>query len=194
MKDLNSEYWSDRYKNGETGWDLGNISPPLKAYFDQLENKKLKILIPGCGRGYEGIYLLENGFINVFLADYSREALNEVKKNAPDFPDNNLLCANFFDLEGLFDLIIEQTLFCAIDPALRDDYVTKMEELLSDEGKVVGLLFNKEFEGGPPFGGEKLEYEKLFSESLQIELMEGSYNSALPRMGNELFFIAKKRK
>ena len=85
MKDLNSEYWSDRYKNGETGWDLGNISPPLKAYFDQLKNKKLKILIPGCGRGYEGIYLLENGFINVFLADYSREALNEGKKKRARF-------------------------------------------------------------------------------------------------------------
>ena len=193
MNDLNPEFWSDRYKNGQTGWDLGHISPPLKAYFDQLENKNLKILIPGCGRGYEGIYLLENGFTNVFLADYSKEALNEVKRNAPHFLDINLVCANFFDLEGPFDLIIEQTLFCAIDPSLREDYVAKASQLLSDDGKIVGLLFNREFEGGPPFGGNQSEYEKQFSKSLQIELMEDSYNSVTSRIGAELFFIAKRK-
>ena len=62
MKELNPDYWTQRYQENQTGWDLGQVSPPLQAYFDQLENKNLRILIPGCGRGYEGIYLLEKGF------------------------------------------------------------------------------------------------------------------------------------
>ena len=29
-EDLNKDYWEQRYINGETGWDTGKISEPLK--------------------------------------------------------------------------------------------------------------------------------------------------------------------
>jgi hypothetical protein len=48
-------------RSNETGWDLGQVSPPLKAYIDQLTDKNLRILIPGCGNSYEAEYLLEKG-------------------------------------------------------------------------------------------------------------------------------------
>ena len=44
---LDAEFWENRYRNQETGWDLGTVSPPLKAYIDQLEDKDVAILIPG---------------------------------------------------------------------------------------------------------------------------------------------------
>ena len=44
---FNESFWDNKYKTNKTGWDLGQVSPPLKAYFDQLENKDLKILIHG---------------------------------------------------------------------------------------------------------------------------------------------------
>jgi hypothetical protein len=44
---LSEAFWDNKYKSGETGWDIGYISTPLKKYFDQLTNKELKILIPG---------------------------------------------------------------------------------------------------------------------------------------------------
>ena len=28
-------YWSDRYRQGNTPWDAGGITTPLKTYFDQ---------------------------------------------------------------------------------------------------------------------------------------------------------------
>ena len=43
------EYWSQRYVEGRTGWDLGSPSQPLKAYIDQLEDTSIKVLIPGAG-------------------------------------------------------------------------------------------------------------------------------------------------
>ena len=64
---LNTNYWSKRYQNNETAWDIGAPSTPLKEYIDQLENKNIKILIPGCGNAYEAQYLFENGFKNVFV-------------------------------------------------------------------------------------------------------------------------------
>lgn len=52
---LDSAYWSERYKNKDTGWDIGSVSTPIKSYIDQLQDTSKKILIPGCGNGYEGI-------------------------------------------------------------------------------------------------------------------------------------------
>jgi 2-keto-3-deoxy-6-phosphogluconate aldolase len=66
---LDEQYWNNRYINNETGWDLRQVSPPLKAYFDQLENKNSSILIPGCGNAYEAIYLAEQGFTNITVID-----------------------------------------------------------------------------------------------------------------------------
>ncbi|HIC33088.1 MAG TPA: SAM-dependent methyltransferase, partial [Flavobacteriaceae bacterium] len=73
--DLSEEFWDNRYKNEDTGWDLGEVSPPLKAYFDQLQDKNLKILIPGGGNSHEAEYLYNQGFTNVFVVDVSKTAL-----------------------------------------------------------------------------------------------------------------------
>ena len=50
---LNENYWSSRYKNNDVAWDMGEVSLPLKEYFDQLTDKYISILIPGCGNAYE---------------------------------------------------------------------------------------------------------------------------------------------
>lgn len=193
MSDLNPEFWDNRYQEDKTGWDLGEISPPLKEYFDQLENKVIKILIPGCGRAHEGIYLWNQGFKNVHLADYSREAIAEISKNCPEFPKKQLHCVDFFELNDTFDLIVEQTMFCAINPQLREDYIHKTPQLLTPKGKHIGVLFNKDFDGGPPFGGTTKEYATLFSKNLDLILMEDCHNSIEPRHGSEVFFIARKK-
>ena len=64
-------YWDTRWKNGQTGWDLKTISPPIKQFIDSLTDKNLRILIPGCGSAYEAEYLLQNGFNNVTVIDIS---------------------------------------------------------------------------------------------------------------------------
>ena len=188
MIQLNKDIWNERYHNNEIGWDIGHISTPLKEYFDQLENKNLKILIPGCGNAYEAEYLIQLGFKNVYLIDWAQKALDEFQKSNPKFPANNLICRDFFEHKGIYDLIIEQTFFCAINPSLREDYVVKMKNLLTKSGKLVGLLFNDTlYSKRPPFGGKKSEYLELFSKHFQQVSMEKAYNSISPRKGRELF-------
>jgi SAM-dependent methyltransferase len=184
---LNTNYWSKRYQNNETAWDIGAPSTPLKEYIDQLENKNIKILIPGCGNAYEAQYLFENGFKNVFVIDLSPIPLQNLKKRVPNFPDNQLLEGDFFELTNQFDLILEQTMFCAIEPRLRTAYARKSSELLVEKGKLVGVLFNREFEGGPPFGGKKDEYFRYFSNYFEKVDIQDCYNSINPRMGSEVF-------
>lgn len=191
---LNSNYWQTRYKNAETGWDIGTVSPPLKAYFDQLSGQNLKILIPGAGNAYEAEYLHLNGFTQVYVADFAAAPLNALLQRVPDFPASHLLQQNFFEIENNFDLIVEQTFFCAIDPALRPAYATKCAELLKPGGKLVGLLFNTEFEKpGPPFGGSAEEYRPYFEPYFHFHTFAEAYNSILPRAGRELFIILERK-
>ena len=49
---LSSEYWNTRYVENDFGWDAGEITTPLKTYFDQLKDKSLKILIPVAVNSY----------------------------------------------------------------------------------------------------------------------------------------------
>ncbi len=194
MIKLNEDFWNNKYKDNKTGWDLGAISPPLKAYFDQLENKELKILIPGGGNSYEAEYLFKNGFKNVFVVDLSIIALENIKTRIPEFPDSQLLHANFFDIEERFDLIIEQTFFCAINPNLRPKYASKIHSVLKSKGKLVGLLFDAILnEDHPPFGGNKKEYLSYFEPYFLIHNMEPCYNSYHNRQGKELFVMLQKK-
>ena len=57
---LGKEYWEEKYAKNSTGWNIGYISTPIKEYIDQLQNKSIKILIPGAGNSYEAEYLWEN--------------------------------------------------------------------------------------------------------------------------------------
>ncbi|WP_111707538.1 class I SAM-dependent methyltransferase [Lutibacter citreus] len=187
-------YWSKKYEHQKTGWDIGYISTPIKNYFDQLTNKDLKILIPGGGNSYEAEYLHENGFKNVRVIDIANQPLINLKKRFPDFPKKDLINDDFFNHTGKYDLIIEQTFFCALDPALRKQYINHMASLLNENGKLSGLLFDfKLTNEGPPFGGSILEYTQLFNSKFEIKILERCYNSIKPRQGRELFFINSKK-
>ncbi|TVP43509.1 MAG: methyltransferase domain-containing protein [Mongoliibacter sp.] len=187
-KHLDAQYWTSRYKQNQTGWDVGSISTPIKQYLDQFHQKEVKILIPGAGNAYEAKYAFENGFQNVFVLDLSAYPLEKFKKSCPSFPESQLLHQDFFEHEGEYDLIIEQTFFCALDPSLRNDYVKKMHKLLKPGGKLVGVLFGIEFtHDGPPFGGLMDEYLSLFNKVFSNVVIEPCYNSIVPRKGSELF-------
>lgn len=191
---LNDKYWNNRYEKLETGWDVGKVSIPLKQYFEQISDKKQKILIPGSGNGYEGEYLFNNNFRNTHILEYSSKAVHNFIKRAPSFPKNQIHNIDFFSFEGKFNLIIEQTFFCALDIKLRNDYVKKVSSLLVKGGKLVGLLFDIPLNTAhPPFGGDANEYLQLFSKTFKVEVLERCYNSISSRRGKELFVILVKK-
>ncbi|MFN8322497.1 MAG: methyltransferase domain-containing protein [Chitinophagales bacterium] len=189
-KVLDKEFWDIQWRKNETGWDMGQVSPPLKEYIDQLNNKNLKILIPGCGNTYEAEYLLANGFTNVTVIDISPALADMLKEkfSAELGKRIHVICGDFFELTDHFDLILEQTFFCALNPSLRIRYVSKMYELLNTGGRLVGLLFNRIFDfEGPPFGGTQQEYEMLFSPYFKLHTFEQARNSFHKRAATELF-------
>jgi len=190
---LDQEFWEARYAEEQTGWDLGSISPPLKAYFEGLRDRSQRILIPGCGRAYEAEYLWQQGFEQVHVLDWSERALTDFARRVPGFPTAHLHAGDFFAHQGPYDLVVEQTFFCALDPALRPRYVQKMHELLAPGGRLVGLLFNDPLnDDRPPFGGNEAEYRALITGTFALEQLQTAPNSIAPRAGREFFLVARK--
>ncbi|MFA6261396.1 MAG: methyltransferase [Bacteroidia bacterium] len=193
---LNRDFWEDRYRTQQIGWDIGYPTPALVNYFNTIADKQSRILIPGCGNAYEAQSLLESGFTHITLIDIAPTAVQHIReKYAAAISNNSLqvIGADFFDHEAQYDLIIEQTFFCALDPKLRQAYARKMHDLLKPGGKLAGLLFNFPLtEEGPPFGGSEAEYRELF-ESLFTLTIDPTPDSIPPRAGRELFFEAVKR-
>ena len=193
---LNKDYWQQRYLNQQTGWDLGGVSPPIAAYADQLNPKDLKILLPGAGRGYEAEYLYLQGFRELTVVDIAPYPLEKLRARLPgEFPGSRLVEMDFFEFRGgPFDLVLEHTFFCALPPDLRPQYAEKMADLLKDGGKMEGMLFDFPLtEEGPPFGGSREEYLRLFEPFFEIHILEEARNSIPPRAGRELFFIFEKK-
>lgn len=189
---LDAQYWDNQWKSQTTGWDLGMPAPPLVSFMDTIDNKNAKILIPGCGNAYEAEYLINKGFTDVTLIDISETASCKLKEKFSKNPQIKVVCDDFFHHQAKYDIIVEQTFFCALPPTMRQRYVWKMHNLLNENGILAGLLFNRSFDVSPPFGGSREEYEKLFFGAFEFENIETATNSVEPRANTELFFKFKK--
>ena len=192
MENLNADFWNNRYENNQIGWDLGGVSPALKFWMDQLPDKSASILIPGAGNAYEVDYLVALGFTNITVIDIAPKLVAALKQRFASVNEVTIILGDFFELEGKFDVVLEQTFFCAIDPELRSQYVDKMIDLLTDKGQLLGVLFNRSFIGGPPFGGSIEEYEVLFRDKFEAKFLPCDVSHPA-RKGSEVLLQAFMR-
>lgn len=191
---LDEKFWDTRWGNQETGWDIGCPAPVFTEYFKNISNKNSSILIPGCGNAYEAEYLLQQGFTDITLIDIAPLAVEHLKKKFEEKSQIKVIHQDFFQHQGKYDLVLEQTFFCAISPLKRKDYVQKMSELLKPTGSIVGVMFDKQFhQAHPPFGGSAEEYRSLFESNFEIIKLEPCYNSIPPRKGSEVFIHFQKK-
>ena len=192
---LDQNYWNERWQKNETGWDTGKASPAITAYIDQYTYKSAAVLIPGCGNAYEAEYLITKGFTNITLIDIAPKAVATLKEKFADNPQVTVVCNDFFNHQGNYDLIIEQTFFCAIPPDHRKVYAEKAASLLNNNGKIIGVLFDKQFnQPFPPFGGCPAEYKPIFEKHFTIKTMDKCYNSISKRAHSEVFINLVKNK
>lgn len=190
-------YWTQRYHAGLTGWNIGYPATPIAGYVDQLTDPQLRILIPGAGNAFEAEYLFQKGFSQVFVLDIAAPPLQGLLQRVPGFPAEHLIQENFFEHDGQYDLILEQTFFCSFPPTPtnRQEYAQQMYRLLKPGGKLVGLWFRHPLTGPDdqrPFGGSLDEYLSYFTHWFEVRTFEPCYNSIPPRMGNEYFAIMEK--
>ena len=204
MKDSQSinssmpEYWEKSYQSGEMGWDLGGPTPIFDDWIQSQENS-LSICILGAGNGWDAINFAEKGH-NVTAVDFAESAIDNMQTSAQNKDIQiNLIHSDIFDLCKLFnqsfDIVLEYTCFCAIDPARRMDYVRMTNKILKPDGKLVAVLFpiDKDTnDNGPPFAVDLDSTISLFSKYFILDIKEIPSLSIERRKGRELFVIFKK--
>ena len=188
-----SQYWENRYVEKKIGWDIGYANKVLTSYVESNHSKESKILVPGAGHAYEVASLFNSGYKHIEATDFSISAKENFIVRNPTFPEEQYLLNDFFKLKGSYDVILEQTFFCAINPELREAYVEQMHNLLNEGGVLYGLLFVMDKPDGPPYGGTTAEYIKLFSSKFEIKQMVECTESIEPRLGTEIIIELIKK-
>lgn len=187
----NVSFWDEKYKKGETRWDLKGPNP---AFLEVINNEKIikpcKILIPGSGKGHDAVAAAKIGF-EVTALDFSEYAINISKDIAEkENVKINFICEDIFNLDNSYDnsfeAIYDYTMFCAINPERRIEYAEKISSLLKKHGKFIALFFPlEEREGGPPFSVDLIDTYKIFSKHLKLFLSSKKINSHPRRTGRE---------
>jgi hypothetical protein len=91
-----------------------------------------------------------------------------------------------------FDWLFEHTLFCAIQPLQRDDYVAAVLRWLKPDGQYLAVNYLIPDEKGPPFGTTREEVVQRFSP--HFDLLEEWVPRSYPnRTGLELMLWWKRK-
>lgn len=157
------------------------------------------MLVPGGGRGHDAILLAERGY-EVDLVDFAPLALEAAlieaaKRKATVFAYRQ----DFFELPALpyhaasYDIFLEYTFFCAIDPSQRERYVKAAATLLKPGGWLVGLFFPLNIDKpGPPFVVSEDEVRRLFAPFFEVTI-EKPQESVKPRAGREFLGLFRRK-
>ena len=188
--------WERHYDEKDLRWDINEAAPPLVHLWKERNFSPCKAIIPGCGAGHEVMFLAKKGF-NVTAVDYTHGAIKLIK-NALE--KNNysgeVLHQDFFKLDckynETFELMLEHTFFCAISPTKRREYVETAKRILKPGGYLIGLFYETNEDGGPPFNTRQEDIENFFSDSFIIESLSKTSHSAEQRRGKEWLAILKK--
>jgi hypothetical protein len=179
-------YWEERYRLGDTGWDLGG---PCPVFVELLEGPHApprgKVAFPGCGRGHDVKLFRERGY-DAWGFDFA--------VLPPDLPGERL---DVFELgrrhPEAFDGIVEYTCYCAIDPARREEYAAALRAALKPGGWLLALLFPVEPKpDGPPFGIEPREVEGVLGRGMELLRVETPRSSVEARLGRERLAVFRK--
>ena len=69
------EFWQQRFEANEMPWDCGAASPQLGEWLASGALARCRVLVPGCGGGYEVVALARAGF-DVTALDYAPAAIS----------------------------------------------------------------------------------------------------------------------
>jgi SAM-dependent methyltransferase len=158
------EFWQERFESGQTPWDRGVVHAQLQQWFDAGRLRPGRVLVPGCGSGYEVESLARLGFTVTGL-DYAPAAIARAQARVDALPEAmrarcTLVCADALHWmpDAPYDAVYEQTCLCALYPDLWVDYAAQVHRWLRPGGSLFALFVQAQRPGaaegqiqGPPY-------------------------------------------
>ena len=135
--------WQQAWKAGRTPWDAGESPPALVELIASERVPAGRILVPGCGTGYD-LAALAREAREIVGIDLSEEARAAFLAEHPDLPGTIAYeVTDFFSYDaGVgFDFVWDYTFFCALDPDQRGPWANTMTRLIKPGGTLATLIF-----------------------------------------------------
>jgi len=155
-------FWEMRFRENFLPWDAGRV-PAALAQFLEAEPPGQRVLIPGCGSGYEVRAFAEAGH-EVLAVDFAPAALERAKEILGPLSDRVCLADFFeFDFGTPFDLVYDRAFLCALPRREWPRYAPRVSQLLRPGGRLAGFFFFDDGLRGPPFGLKGGELEALLA-------------------------------
>lgn len=145
------EFWDQRYLSGVKPWDAGRVPDALRA-FAAAHRAGKRVLVPGCGSGWEARFLAEAGW-DVVAVDFSAAAIEAARANLGAW-SHVLVQGDYFafDAGEAFDVVYERTFMCALPRRMWSAYAARTAQLLKPGGLLAGFFYFSDEPKGPPFG------------------------------------------
>ncbi|HEY3860265.1 MAG TPA: methyltransferase domain-containing protein [Verrucomicrobiae bacterium] len=187
--------WEERYQTHDMPWEKGEASPGLVDFLAaRPELPRGTVLAPGCGTGHDVRAWAAAGF-TAAGCDIAPTAVRLAReKTAAARLSAEFILGDFLEeaAPGPYDWIFEHTLFCAINPARREDYVKAVLRRLKPGGACLAVNYLIPDTGGPPFGVTRQELVDRFSPHFDL-LSDWTPRSYPNRTGLELMLWWRKK-
>lgn len=197
-KDVNSpDYWTSAYTDvARPGWELEEPNPALVTALPPLKLQPMRILVLGAGSGNDAAYLASIGH-HVTAVDFSDEAIDRAQKKYSQQLNLKFVKSDLFSLPvdyvGAFDMIVEHTCFCAIDPERRSEMIKVWRRCLTDIGHILAIFFTIDRPNGPPYGATEWELRERMKKGFRpLYWMRLRHQSHPSRQGMETLVYAQK--
>lgn len=155
------DFWDLRFREGFMPWDAGGVPAALQEFLTR-EPAGRRVLVPGCGSGYEVRAFADAGH-DVVAIDFSSAAIVAARRVLGTL-GRVLVQGDFFAHPlGEFDLVYERAFLCALPRPLWAPWATRVAEVIRPGGRLVGFFFWSDDERGPPFGLKSGELEALLA-------------------------------
>lgn len=194
------QFWEDLYRqNKSPAWDLGRPTPVFIQWLKENPGLGQSVCVLGAGNGYDAVAFAKRGYA-VTAVDFAPAAVQKLQRKARRSQVSmEIMCRDMFSLteekQHSFDLVLEYTSYCAIDPRRRDEYVSMVLDLLKPEGRLIALFFPMDQDPavGPPFGVKYTEVVDRFGPYFHFAAEEWPDLSVKSRRFREYFVIMERR-
>lgn len=192
---MTRDEWEGKYQADDAHWDHGGPSPGLVDFLqDHPMPAQGAVLVPGCGTGHDVRAWACAGF-QARGIDFAPSAVRRAKhQTSPTAGRATFELADFLNDSPVapFDIIWEHTLFCAINPSERDQYVEAVLRWLKPGGTYLAVNYIVCEPEGPPWPVTARELWERFMPHFDLidKWVPRSYPS---RCGRELMSWWRRR-
>ncbi len=190
-----ADFWDQVYQSEVPAWELEKPHDAFAATLPQLKLSRSRILVLGAGSGNDAAYFAKQGH-KVTGVDFSSEAIARAKTKYGSIENLSFVQSDVFQLpqsmNEQFDLVVEHTCYCAIDPTKRSDLIKAWRRVLTDNGFLLGVFFAYDKMAGPPYGGSEWEIRARLQKTFRILYWQRWQKSSPQRLGKEFLVYAQK--